>query len=84
MAKKNKIIIDYSICGDGNKVDPRDCIKCMQACKQAIFLLHQTIGAREENPLDPQKWRITPLWPSLCTRCMECVRVCPENAVKVK
>ncbi|MBN1299147.1 MAG: 4Fe-4S binding protein [Actinobacteria bacterium] len=84
MFRKNKITIDYSICGDGNKIDPRDCLKCMQACKPAVFLLHQTIGAKEKNPLDPQKWRITALWPSLCTKCMACVQICPENAVKVR
>ncbi len=84
MVKKNKITIDYSVCGDGNKVDPRDCAKCMQACKPAVFLLHQTLGAKEEDPCDPKKWRITPLWTSLCNRCMECVRICPENAIDVQ
>ena len=84
MIKKNNIKIDYLICGDGNKIDPRRCVKCMQVCKPAIFLLHQTAGVIEEDPLDPKKWRITPLWPSLCNRCMECVKVCPENAIVIK
>ncbi len=82
--KKNIITIDYSICGDGNKTDPRKCGKCLRVCDPAIFLLHQTVGAKEENPYDPQIWRITPLWISLCTRCMKCVDICPENAIKVE
>jgi NAD-dependent dihydropyrimidine dehydrogenase PreA subunit len=84
MFKKKKITIDYSICGDGSRIDPRNCARCMRACKPAVFLLHQTIGAEEDNSFDPQKWRVTPLWPSLCTGCMQCVEVCPENAIKVR
>ena len=83
LGKKTKITIDYSICGDGNKVDPRDCVKCLQICEPALFLMHETIGAEEENPYDPQIWRITALYPSLCTRCMKCVEVCPEGAISV-
>ncbi len=83
MRKKNKIKINYAVCGDGNTIDPRHCAKCLQVCKPAIFLLHQTVGASEKNPLDPQKWRVTPLWPSLCNRCMACVEACPEKAIEV-
>jgi len=83
MKKKTSITIDYSLCGDGNRIDPRECGKCLRICDPAIFLLHQTIGAVEENPHDPQIWRITPLWLSLCTRCMKCVDLCPERAIKV-
>ena len=83
MKKKTKITIDYSRCGDGNGVDPRECGKCLRICDPAIFLLHQTIGAEEKDPDDPQIWRITPLWLSLCTRCMKCVDICPEKAINV-
>jgi formate hydrogenlyase subunit 6/NADH:ubiquinone oxidoreductase subunit I len=83
VSPKTKITIDYSICGDGHRVDPRECAKCLRACDPAIFLLHETIGVEEADPHDPQIWRVTPLWLSLCTRCMKCVQVCPENAIKV-
>jgi NAD-dependent dihydropyrimidine dehydrogenase PreA subunit len=86
MRKKTIIKIDYTLCGDGieNNTDPRECCKCLRACEPAIFLLHQTLGAREENPLDPRCWRITPLWSSLCTLCMKCVKECPVGAIKIK
>jgi ferredoxin len=84
MGKKTKIKIDYSLCGDGNKIDPRECRQCLQICEPALFLLHETLGAVEEDPYDPQIWRITPLYPSLCTRCLKCVEVCPEQAIIVK
>ncbi|MGM0368719.1 MAG: hypothetical protein ACQEP2_09195, partial [Actinomycetota bacterium] len=72
MAKKTKITIDYSICGDGNTVDPRQCGICLRTCKPAVFLLHQTPDVAEPDPCNPQKWRVTPLWLSLCTRCFKC------------
>ncbi len=83
LGKKTKISIDYFLCGDGNKVDPRECSKCLRICEPALFLLHETIGAVEEDPYAPQIWRITPLYSSLCTRCLKCVEICPEEAISV-
>ena len=83
MTRKTKIKIDYQKCGDGKGIDPRSCAKCLKICKPAIFILHETLGAEEENPFDPQKWRITPLYPSLCNHCLECVQVCPIQAIAV-
>ncbi|HOW81106.1 MAG TPA: 4Fe-4S binding protein [Spirochaetota bacterium] len=82
--RKTGITVDYGLCGDGRGVDPRECCACLRACGPAVFLLHQTLGAAENDPCDPRKWRVTPLWPSLCIRCMKCVEVCPAGAVSVK
>ena len=84
MFRRNRIAIDYSLCGDGRGTDPRACCRCLRACGPAVFLLHQTIGAREPDPFDPQAWRVTPLWQSLCTGCMKCVQACPAGAVTVR
>jgi len=81
--RRTRIAIDYGLCGDGVGVDPRGCCLCLRACDPAVFLLHETLGAREEDPLDPQAWRVTPLWPSLCTRCGKCVSACPLRAITV-
>lgn len=83
MSKKNKIIIDYNKCGDGKGIDPRECGICLRVCGPAVFLLHQTEGAHEEDPFNPGCWRVTALWLSLCTRCMKCVEQCPVGAVNV-
>jgi NAD-dependent dihydropyrimidine dehydrogenase PreA subunit len=82
--KRTRIVIDYSLCGDGVGVDPRECGACLRVCKPAIFLLHQTLGAVEDDPCDPKKWRVTPLWASLCNRCGDCVAGCPQQAITVR
>lgn len=82
--RRNRITIDYKRCGDGAGVDPRECGLCLRACEPALFLLHQTLGAVEDDPFDPKKWRVTALWPSLCTGCGKCVAVCPQSAIAVR
>ena len=80
---RTKITIDYRLCGDGTGVDPRECGRCLRACEPAVFILHQTVGAVELDPLDPKAWRVTPMWASLCDQCGECVSACPERAIEI-
>ena len=82
---KTKIRIDYTKCGTEGGIDPRDCSKCLGVCDTAVFLRHQDmkLEKQEKNPQDPQLWKITPVWPSVCTRCMKCVEICPEKAINV-
>jgi NAD-dependent dihydropyrimidine dehydrogenase PreA subunit len=49
-----------------------------------VFLLHQSFGVEEKDPFDPQAWRVTVMWPTLCTACMKCVQACPRKAIRVK
>ncbi|MHA1727305.1 MAG: 4Fe-4S binding protein [Promethearchaeota archaeon] len=44
--------------------------------------MHETLGV-EQDLWDPQIWRISPIWLSLCNRCLKCVEVCPEEAITV-
>jgi ferredoxin len=83
--KRTKVKIDYSICGEIGKIDPRNCGLCLKVCDPAVFIMHPTVGleSKQENPYDPQDWRITPIWGSLCTRCFKCVETCPERAITV-
>jgi len=83
--KRTKIRIDYSICGEKGKIDPRNCGLCMRACDPAVFIMHETLGTekKQKDKYDPQDWRITPIWGSLCSICFKCVEVCPENAITI-
>lgn len=78
---KTTITIDYTKCGEQG-TDPRECGKCLKVCDPAVFLMHQPLNI-EQDPYDPQLWRITAVWLSLCTRCLKCADVCPEKAITV-
>lgn len=81
-SEKTVINIDYTKCGEKGNTDPRECGICLRVCDPAVFLMHQPLGV-EQDPYDPQLWRITAVWLSLCTRCMKCVEKCPEKAITV-
>jgi NAD-dependent dihydropyrimidine dehydrogenase PreA subunit len=81
---RTRITIDSARCGDGVGVDPRECGLCLRICEPAVFVLHQTLDADEPDPYDPQMWRVTPLWPSLCTGCQACAAACPQQAIEVR
>ncbi|GAH18362.1 unnamed protein product [marine sediment metagenome] len=47
-------------------------------------MMHPALDLDFKDPYDPQRWSIKPQWGSLCTRCLKCVEVCPENAISIK
>nr|MDO8135162.1 4Fe-4S binding protein [Candidatus Njordarchaeum guaymaensis] len=80
---KTKIKIDYTKCGDKGGRDPRKCTICLKICDPSVFIMHTVLKAKEKDPYDPQVWRITPVWPSVCTHCLKCVKKCPKKAITV-
>ncbi len=73
--KKTDIIVDYVKCGD-----PRECRQCMQVCPPALFMMYSP--DYESN--DPIEWRVDVAFTDQCTRCGDCVRVCPHEAIQLK
>ena len=52
--------------------------------KNRMRFLFEIIKRIKEETVDPQYWRITAVWPSVCTRCFKCVEACPKQAITVK
>jgi formate hydrogenlyase subunit 6/NADH:ubiquinone oxidoreductase subunit I len=71
---KIKIIIDYQKCGD-----PRECKKCLQICPLALFIMYPP--SYEDN--DPQEWKVDVAFTDQCTRCNDCVDICPHAAISI-
>ncbi|MBD3158992.1 MAG: 4Fe-4S ferredoxin [Candidatus Lokiarchaeota archaeon] len=69
---KTDIVVNYDKCGD-----PRECKKCLQICAPALFLLYST----DDESDDPDVWRVDVAFTDLCTRCGDCVEVCPKEAI---
>ena len=71
-----KIEVDPAKCSS-----PRECRKCLEACPQRLF------RTRPKAPRKPGKpatgWSIAVVLPILCTGCMACEQVCPQNAIKI-
>jgi ferredoxin len=72
---KTKIKIDHTKC-----TKPEDCRKCLQVCPPAIFI----INSPEKYSNDPKEWRIDVVFTDLCTKCYECINVCPMDAIEIK
>ncbi|TFG31173.1 hypothetical protein EU527_13140 [Candidatus Thorarchaeota archaeon] len=72
---KTKIIVDYSKC-----TDPQSCKKCLQICPPAIFILYPP----DYNSNEPIEWRVDVAFTDLCTRCNQCVEICPLGAITIK
>lgn len=73
---KSKININSELCGN-----PLECRMCLDRCPQKVF------GTYPRQRREPGKyagnWVIFPLFPTQCTKCMECVSFCPRHAISV-
>lgn len=69
---------------DKNKcVTPFECKKCLQICPQAVLLVTATKVERFKET-DPENYEVTALYRDKCVVCMDCVKVCPTGAIRVK
>ncbi len=78
---KVEITIDYTKC-----TDPMNCAKCQKVCAASVFV-QKPLYIRERNgPVVPSKnnWQLVPTEERFCTYCMDCVKVCPENAITIR
>ena len=76
-----KITIDYSRC-----TIPFDCKKCLQVCPSGVFFVETLKSERgkETDKKEPGAYRVSVWFRDRCVACMDCVKVCPVNAITVK
>lgn len=73
-----QIGIDYDLCKD-----PLRCRKCLSVCPSVVFVCGPTkIWKGRET--DPEEYRIVGRYFDKCSGCGDCVKVCPNGAVKVE
>jgi NAD-dependent dihydropyrimidine dehydrogenase PreA subunit len=62
---------------------PINCRVCLQTCPQCVFQIYPTgIKKFEEIPLE--NWHLRASYVNLCVGCMECVKACPQKAIRVR
>lgn len=76
-----KITIDYSRC-----TIPFDCKLCLRTCPTSVFRVETLKSERgkETNKKEPGAYKVEPWFRDRCTTCMDCVRVCPVDAITIK
>ncbi len=78
-----KISIDPARC-PGSFGSPFECGKCLQACPRAVLALVSTVRTRRGTEVDPKNYVVMGAHLADCSGCMDCVKVCPQNAILVE
>ncbi len=63
-------------------IAPFDCKICLQVCPQAIFAVAPTKVERFKET-DPEDYEVQAVFRDRCVVCMDCVKACPAEALKV-
>jgi len=64
---------------------PFSCKKCLQMCPQAVFSVHvvKVVRGKETDENEPGAYNLEPRFRDKCSGCMDCIKVCPMEALKV-
>ncbi len=64
---------------------PFDCKKCLQICAPGVLrvILPQMERGKETDKKKPGTYRMDRAYIDRCTGCMDCVKVCPVQAITV-
>ena len=74
------IEIDYGKCQT-----PFECKKCLMVCPTSVFSVEaiKVEKFKETDPKEPGGYMLLPLYRDRCIGCMDCVQVCPQDALVV-
>ncbi|MBN2462956.1 MAG: 4Fe-4S dicluster domain-containing protein [Dehalococcoidia bacterium] len=63
--------------------DPLACSKCLRICPTHVLGLGTKVGPRKFQEIDPGQFIVAGVRFEKCTGCMDCVNICPKNAIQV-
>ena len=63
--------------------DPLSCCKCLLVCPSHVLGLGTSVGPKKFKEIEPEHFILRGVRFDKCTGCMECVEVCPKNAIQV-
>jgi NADH-quinone oxidoreductase subunit I len=63
--------------------DPLSCRKCLVICPMHVLGLGTNVPTRKFQETDPEHFIVRGVRLEKCTGCMDCVEVCPQNAIQV-
>ncbi|MBS4023315.1 MAG: 4Fe-4S dicluster domain-containing protein [Dethiobacter sp.] len=75
-----KMEVDYKKCNT-----PMTCKKCLELCPQAVFAVDtiKYIKFTETDINEPDAYKIIPRHSDKCSGCMDCIKVCPQDAINI-
>lgn len=62
---------------------PYDCKICLQICPEAVFMV-QPNKIEPYKETNPEDYKLVATWRDKCVACMDCVKSCPNDALKIK
>ncbi|MBA7604547.1 hypothetical protein ES703_11672 [subsurface metagenome] len=63
--------------------NPLSCRKCLLVCPMGVLGLGTNVGTRKFKETEPEHFIVRGVRIDKCTGCMECVEICPGNAIQV-
>jgi len=63
--------------------EPISCRKCLLICPTHVLGLGTDVGPQKFREIDPSHFIVRAVRFDKCTGCMDCVKVCPQNAIQV-
>ena len=68
---------------DQKCADPLSCRKCLLICPTHVLGLGTDVPIRKFRETDPEHFIVRGVRVDKCTGCLDCVTVCPQNAIQV-
>jgi ferredoxin len=68
---------------DQKCADPLSCRKCLLICPTRVLGLGTDVPVQKYRETDPEHFVVRGVRVDKCTGCLDCVEVCPQNAIQV-